>query len=296
MGESSSKESRDPTCPTCLASLETPRPKQGRIGPIVLDRTAVSSVSQGPDGFTHRVKRIIKNYELAVAIACSFPDRTPHHRGTLIEAFCDRKINIGHECARLWCHGIDEAKKEASDEEAHARAAAAIEAAKSELPKEIERLRRDTGVVLDFKGECRRLAPHFEESMRDRFRQGARGREVDVGQGAEHVTGLLNGLEFWSSTPGLTPSEITQHADTALARTKLPEPLTASQAKWIARELGRVADMIRERREWLEKCSAFLAPANLTLALAAADMSGWRVVDGWMTDGKVAIATRETGS
>jgi hypothetical protein len=222
----------------------------------------------------HRMRRedVLAVYEVSNDCQCSMQGDHRHRAGLVVRAACGEILFLGEHCGESSVEGFQQAQRLYRDrqddfvrerllEEAHLLLKPIGEAARMLTP--LFQLRRS-------------LPAEFQEVMRRRASQGARGREVEVQtvverdgrSGTERRVVYLRGMELWDDVRNLASLNRTRERLVSLIQKKRGG-LKTGAAKKLSVELGEIRRELAEHEKLREHAAAFFAHENVGAALQA---------------------------
>lgn len=283
-------EPRRPTCPTCLERFDAPEPPLGKQRPSGLFAPGdVRQATDGkkPDGVRHAAHKsgLRHWYKITTAIKCSFPDRTPHKVGFIVETLCGRVVNIGKDCGESNIIGFERLAAYAGEQEQRATNLMKARFLPGELAAKAKPISADIERVLKFTDRIAEKLPALAFEMHRRAASG--DPLVQVSRVVEHKRKngsktretviderRLLGLEAWVGTPPLNLFEASRKMCDEIAAELAEDPDPESEkARRMVRRIDRFDGEMRRAENWLGQARLFFTDQNLSVAVYASKLA-----------------------
>ncbi|WP_437912808.1 hypothetical protein WME73_38245 [Sorangium sp. So ce302] len=289
-------EPRRPTCLLCLERADAPAPPEGKHRPSGLFAPGdVRQATDGkePDGARHAAHKagLRHWYKLTTFIECSFPDKTPHKNGYIVETLCGRVVNIGKDCGRSNVIGLDQIIAYAGEQEQRAADIVEARGRPEELAARAEPIAAEVARVLAFTDRLADKLPAIVFEMQRRADSGDRRVQVTRVVEREREDGTkfmetvvdeltLLGLDAWAEQPPgdllAAGRRLRDEIAAELAEDPDPEP---EKARRLARRIDRFRKDLDRAEDWLSRVRLFFGDQNLALAVYAANLTNSVKVD-----------------
>lgn len=281
---------REPTCPDCLAQ---------RGAPTVIPKTRptrltkVEMVWQVTGGRREETVRhaahktgLLHVYMLPSAIPCSFPDRTRHKEGLIIQTLCGKIINVGRDCGRSYIIGLDDVIVYADELQRNESNLAKLKQAAKGLVPQAAKVDADVEELSKYRANIGNHIPDLSDSLRRRalssdprdkrveeeIEDKSLNRDGSIRTRRINVSAALEGLCLWGAT---IPSSVSQDAKslTEAIRGQLAIPTRDIPAERVLCDrVDALRRKIADRERWVEDAGRFLGAKNLKRAVGAAHL------------------------